>query len=130
MSVLVAKPEAHRAAVVKLHPPGALHLEEERIDGIVDPDEFVAGQRVTVRDLAAARVRHHPLALQLAAQPQAGEFRVDRRKIDDQQIRRHSVNRRDVTLAACPAAAQQRLVVARHQSGVACIELFGSFQAT
>jgi hypothetical protein len=69
MPVLVAKTEAHHAAVVELHSPGALHLEEERIDGIVDPDEFVASQRVTIRDLAAARIWHDPLALQLAAQP-------------------------------------------------------------
>ena len=123
MPVLVAVAETHHAAVVEPHAARALHLQEECVDRIVDPEQFLARKQIAAGDLATARVGNHALPLQLAAQAQVCQLRMHAAEIDHEQVLRHAVNGRGKALAARAAAAQQRLVVTGHQPAVARVQL-------
>src|SRR5712691_12970967 len=68
VAVLVGVAEAQRLAAVELHAARALDMEEERFDGIVDPEDFHAcdGRRAS-RDFRARVVRHDALSLHAPA---------------------------------------------------------------
>jgi len=115
MAVGVGVADADHRAVAQAHPARTLHLQEERLDGVVDPDEFGAAQPL-LGQFRARPVRHHPRAcvglLQPAAQPQVRQFRIQRRQVDAQQVGRRAAQRHDEGRAAGAAAVQERLVVA------------------
>ena len=114
VAVGVGIADAHLRAIGKLHPARALDLQEESLDRVVDPQQFVAGQAAAPQ-LAARRIRDHALAAgcvdQLAANALAGQLGMQALQIDDQQVVGAAVQRHREARAALPAAHQQRLVV-------------------
>ncbi len=117
MAVLVGVTHADAFAIVELHLPRALDVQEENVDGVVDPGDLAAGERcVPLVDVAARVVRHDAIALEAAAQALALQVRIDRCEVDGEQVLRHAIDRVPVPVAARAASAQQGLVVTRDHS--------------
>ena len=113
------RPGARVLPSVELHAARSLDLQEERIDGAVHPQQFLAGQqpcrRPAARDPdtapracpAAGRARAHPSA------PDTG------RQLHGQQVIGHCIQRRLERAAPRARAVEHRLVVARDQTRLA-----------
>src|SRR3989442_1183359 len=122
LSVLVGVSDAHDAAFGETDAARALDLQEERLDGIVNEDELLAGQRrCACFDLLSRPVRNYALALDAATQPLVLELGVELDEVDRQQIVRRRVERITVLLALDAAAVEQRLVITRGEAGVLAV---------
>ena len=116
MAVLVRVVQAHGLAGVELDPPRTLHLQKKCFDRIVHIDQLAAGdRRLAAVYRSAVVVRHHPIAIEPAAQPLALEVRTDIAQVDGQQIRRRGVKRCEVGRFAGAAASEQGFVITGDQ---------------
>ena len=123
MTVLLGVADAHALAILELDLPRSLDVQEEEVDGIVDPRDLEALERCgTAVDRAAVEVWHDAIALRdAAAQPAVLEVRINAREVDHEQVLRRRVERITITRARRAAAAQQRLVIAGDEPAVAVV---------
>ena len=92
-------------------------MQEEQIDRIVDPGDFITGERrLAVVDFGSTEVGDYRRALQPPAHSLASQRRVDVAEIHCQQIRRAFVQREAKALRLDQAAFEQGLVVARDEA--------------
>src|SRR5262249_52261558 len=113
LAVLVRVPQAQDAALGESHPAGALDLQEERFDGVVDEDERLAlERRLAVFDVGARPVGDDALAVDAAAHPLVLELRIDLAQVDGQQVVGWREQRITVLLGTNAASVEKRLVVA------------------
>src|SRR5262249_7919697 len=99
------------------HAPRALHLEEERLDRVVDPEQLLAGHwGGAARNLRACVVGHHALAIDPPSKPHAAKVGISRGQVDRQQIVRGTVEGVYEGTRLGPAAAQKRLVIPGDQA--------------
>ena len=78
LAVLVGVADAHDAAFGQLHPPGALDLQKERLERIVNENERLALERCFARlDVGAGPVRDHALAVDATTQTLVLELGIE-----------------------------------------------------
>ena len=92
------------------------------------PSQSLAREQIVAGN--SPRLDAEPSALQLAARRRRFAEPCKLARSIHEQILRHAVNRRGKTLAACAAAAQQRLVVTGHQPAVARVQLAIALEAS
>src|SRR5690606_41814983 len=108
VAVVVGEADAHDRAVGQAHAPRTLHLQEEGLDRIVEPQQHLGLWQSLVLDLRARRIRAlrttvaQPGARAVGERDEVGRTRVQR----------------DLAFAHARArAVQDRLVVAGEQAG-------------
>ena len=100
-AVLIGIAKAKDTAFGELHPPGALDLQEERLDRIVDENEHLALKGCSAGlDVRAGPVRDNALAVNATAQSLVLQFGVEFGEIDGQKIVRRA-RRADSDCARC-----------------------------
>ena len=113
LAVLVRVPDPHDASVGQLHASGSLDLQEERFDGIVDVQQFLAADRsLPCVDIGARPVGHDALAVDARTHALVLEFGIEIAKLDREQVVRRPVERNAVAFVALSTAVEQWLVVA------------------
>ena len=117
LAVLTGVADSDQRAVVEAHLTGALDLQKELVDRIVDPKQLETAPRQGAGVDVPARVVGHELALGDAAVNRvAGQFRIEAAEIDAQQICRRTIERHGIRAAEMTGAVEQRLVVAGEQA--------------
>src|SRR5271170_1566408 len=78
LAVLIGVADAHDTAFGKSYLPGALDLQKERVDRIVDENERLALEWGSARvDVRAGPIRNHALAVNATTQPFVLEFGIE-----------------------------------------------------
>lgn len=117
MAVLVGIAHEEAGAVLELHDPRALDVQEEDVDQAVDPDDLqaAAGQLALEVDLVAGKVGDEAVALDAAAD--GGDVaallvKIKLRQVDADQVGGPPVQRVGISGRLSARSAQQRLVIA------------------
>jgi hypothetical protein len=105
-----------RLARRQLNAARSLHLEQERIERIVDPHDLVALQSGRLASLRARVERHDLVAVETSAHSLSLELGIQRGEVDDEQVVGPAVERSRERFRAFARAAQQRLVVTGDES--------------
>ena len=100
MAVLAGVAHPDQRAILEPHLTGALDLQEELVDRIVDPEQLQAAliQGAGV-DVAARVVRHELAARDPAVNRIAGQLRVETAEVQAQQVIRRAMQRHRVGTA-------------------------------
>ncbi len=91
MAVHIGIGKTHRGAIIQLHAPRSLYLQEERVDGAVHPHDLAACQRPAISQLRTVRVRRDVLSLQSPANALALQCRIQIAQFHADQIVRHCI---------------------------------------
>src|SRR5690606_649930 len=124
MTVLTGVADPDDRTVVQLHLAGALDLQKELVDRIVDPEQLEAPLLERARfDVAPRIVRYELAAVDAAVDGIAGEVRIEPPEVDAQQIVGRTIKRHRVAPAVGARAVEQRFEIAGEQAlWIAAIE--------
>ena len=124
LPVLVGVAHPKPLAVRQLHLAGALDVQEEELDRVIDPCDLGALERGgRLVDVAAREVGNDAAAFEAPPQAPVLEIGVDRGQVDREQVLGHAVDRVAIARRARAASAQQRLVVAGDEAGVGVVRV-------